>query len=98
VPAQEPAAGQYAFNLSATSVPSGPVAVTLNNQGAQEHQVALLKLEKGADFNAFSQTVVANGADAALGDGTAASGPNAVAPGQSGTVTALLTPGTYALV
>src|SRR5438445_5391275 len=41
VTAVEPSASQFAFNLSATSVPSGPVAVTLNNQGLQVHQVTL---------------------------------------------------------
>jgi hypothetical protein len=97
VTALEPAADQYSFNLSAASVPSGPVAITLINQGAQEHQATLVRL-KDTEFSAFSQAVAANGAEAALAGGTALSGPNAVAPGQSGEVTALLTPGDYALV
>jgi hypothetical protein len=89
---------QFAFALSDTTIASGPVAVTLNNQGAQEHAVTLIKLAKNTTFANFRTAVAANGVDAALAGGEAASGPNAVAPGQTGVVTALLTPGDYGLV
>jgi len=98
VTAVESGPNQYSFTLSANSVPSGPVTVTLNNSGTEEHQATLVKLGKDSDFTTFSQSVAADGAEAALANGTAESGPNAVAAGQTGNATAILTPGDYALV
>jgi hypothetical protein len=89
---------EYAYETQddVTAVPAGLVDVVLSNVGDEEHQVSIAKLREGKTMDDFI----------ALGDdprNLAAvvetyGGPNAVAPGETGTATASLGPGEYLFV
>lgn len=90
--------GEFAFATDLTSVPAGPVEVRLANGGSLEHQAAIFRFEDGEDFGSFAAAAAEQGPDAALALVEGFGGPNAVAPGATGSSTQVLDPGEYALL
>lgn len=80
-----------ADGAGAAPIPAGEVAITLRNEGVEEHQLSIVRLREGktlddfgalgSDLTAFSETVETFG------------GPNAVAPGAEVTATQFLPAG-----
>lgn len=74
-------------------IPAGPVTVTLENEGVEEHQISIVKLKPGktqddflglaTDISQFDDVLETWG------------GPNGVAPGDSNTTTQVLEAGDY---
>lgn len=83
----------FAFAL-APSIPAGPTRITLTNTGAEDHQAQVAKLADGTTLDDLLATIATDEA-AALGMITLAGGPNAVTPGNAGSATSNLTPGSY---
>jgi hypothetical protein len=80
-----------------TEVPAGAVTVTASNAGAEEHQAAIMRLNDGVALNDFAATADTD-LGAALQLVTLHGGPNAIAPGGTGTATAALGAGDYAFI
>ncbi len=86
---------EYAYEAAGDAAPiaAGPVTVTLDNAGAEEHQISIVSLKEGktqADFAAL-------GGDISQFDDVLETwgGPNGVAPGESVSSTQVLEPGDY---
>ena len=88
---------EYAFELPA-SVPAGVTAITLSNTGKEEHQAQLVKLIDGKTMTDLAGALQNPDPSAALQLITLSGGPNAVAPGGTGTTTQALQPGQYAFL
>ena len=87
---------EYAFEADVEGLTAGPVAVRLDNDGEEEHQVSIVRLKEGktqADFAAL-------GADLSQFDDVLETfgGPNGVAPGESLSSVQVLEPGDYFFV
>ncbi|HEX4904625.1 MAG TPA: hypothetical protein VFU93_04180 [Acidimicrobiales bacterium] len=84
---------EYAYDADVEGITAGPISVTLDNEGEEEHQVSIVRLKPGktqADFAAL-------GADVSQFDEVLETfgGPNAVAPGESNSSLQVLEPGDY---
>ena len=88
---------EYAFDLPA-SVPAGVTAITLTNAGKEEHQAQLVKIADGKSMTDLLAALQSPDPSAALKLITLSGGPNAVAPGATGTSTVDLKPGAYAFL
>ncbi len=88
---------EYAFDLPA-SVPAGVTAITLTNAGKEEHQAQLVKIADGKTMTDLLAGLQSSDPTAALKLITLSGGPNAVAPGATGTSTVDLKPGAYAFL
>ncbi len=88
---------EYAFDLPA-SVPAGVTAITLTNAGKEEHQAQLVKIADGKAMTDLLAGLQSSDPTAALKLITLSGGPNAVAPGATGTSTVDLKPGAYAFL
>jgi uncharacterized cupredoxin-like copper-binding protein len=85
----------YAFRGPA-SVAAGRVELTLENAGQVGHQLALYRVNDGADAGAALNAITAAGhLEAGREFGVWLGGPNGVAAGKSGSVVADLQPGSY---
>jgi hypothetical protein len=83
-------------DVELNAIPAGPVQVTLQNLGEEEHQISIVSLRDGkteADFFALADDV--SQLPAVL---ETWGGPNGVAPGTSATATQVLEPGDYYFV
>jgi hypothetical protein len=87
----------YAYELSAASVPAGLVTVNQTNDGEEPHQVTLVRLEDGQAATDLADAIAADG-DHATDDGNYSGGPNSVAAGQANSATSELAAGEYALI
>jgi len=91
---------EYVYDSDITTVPAGPVKVTLTNNGTMEHQAMLMRLKDGIDLASFAQQAAADptGVKAiSLLDGFG--GPNLVAPhGGTSSSTQVLQPGNYLMI
>ena len=90
--------GEFAFATDLTTIAAGPVEVRLANGGALEHQAAVFRFQDGEDFGSFAAAAAEQGPAAALALVEGYGGPNAVAPGATGSSTQVLDPGEYALL
>lgn len=90
--------GEFAFAADVTTVEAGPVEVRLTNGGAVEHQASIFRFQDGETIDSFFATAATEGPTAALASIDGFGGPNAVAPGATGSSTQVLAPGEYALV
>ncbi len=84
----------YGFEGIPQSVPAGPVTVTLTNEGAEEHQAVLVRLDDGVTPEQYT-AAAAEDAAAAYGMLEGFGGPSPLAPGETVSATSVLTPGTY---
>jgi uncharacterized cupredoxin-like copper-binding protein len=95
VTASEPSEGKYAFDLP-DEVKGGTLTLTLKNDGAEGHELGLVKVADGTTAEQFEQDVLSTeGApipEYVLG---APGGMGGVLPGASGTSTISLDEGTY---
>ena len=92
-------AADYAFAVPET-VPAGLTTLRLVNQGKELHHASLIRLKDGktvADFQSGLQAAMQSHAPPPPWI-SFAGGPNAVTPGDTGTVTQTLEPGTYVFV
>jgi plastocyanin len=91
---------EFAFDTDLTTVPAGPVKVTLTNHGTLEHQAMLVRLEDGVDLARFAQEAAADTTGLKvldLIDGYG--GPNLAAPdGGTSSSTQTLDAGNYLLI
>lgn len=86
-------AHDFAFDAPPT-MPGGTVKVTLDNTGAEVHQIDFIKLDPGVDQAAFTTALAANlqgSQDVAIYKG----GPNSAAAGKKTSATQTLAPGNY---
>jgi uncharacterized cupredoxin-like copper-binding protein len=95
VTASEPSEGKYAFDLP-DEVKGGTLTLTLKNDGAEPHELGLVRVEDGTTAQQFADDVLApEGApipEYVLG---APGGLGGVGPSASGTSTVSLEAGTY---
>jgi plastocyanin len=93
---------EYAYAAPAlpASVPAGPVQVTFENVGQEEHQASIVRLNDGVDVNAFLAASASDRTQAAAFKLiTAYGGPNGVGPAATGTTSQVLDkPGSYVFV
>jgi hypothetical protein len=87
-------ATEYAFDMPDT-VPSGLVKITLQNNGAVEHQAQFARVNQGSTADEVLGALKSGKQDQALGMLTLTGGPNTTAPGQSSSVIDKLDPGDY---
>jgi plastocyanin len=90
--------GEFAFETDLATIAAGPVEVRLANGGALEHQAAIFRFRDGEDFASFAAAAAGGDAAAALALVEGYGGPNAVAPGATGSSTQVVVPGEYALL
>ena len=94
-------ARDFAYNAP-DSIPSGFTTVTVQNQGLEEHDIFIVKLNEGADLGALPaalEKAMMQGDEADfLSMGKPVGGTNTTPPGTSASVTLELTPGRYALM
>lgn len=87
---------QAAEGTDTAAIPAGPVTITIENAGAEEHQVSVVQLREGktqADVAALAEDI--SQFDEVL---TTWGGPNGVAPGASNSTTQVLEAGEYLFV
>ena len=92
-------ASDYAFRVPDT-IPAGLTTFRLVNQGKELHHASLVRLRDGksvADFQAALVAAMKNHTPSPAWMGFAG-GPNALTPGDTGTATQLLQPGSYLFV
>ena len=92
-------ASDYAFRVPDT-IPAGLTTFRLVNQGKELHHASLVRLRDGksvADFQAALMAAMKNHTPPPAWMGLAG-GPNALTPGDTGTATQLLEPGSYLFV
>jgi hypothetical protein len=88
----------YSFDTGGvTEVPAGAVTVTVSNEGAEEHQAAIVRLNDGVTLGDFAATADTD-LGAALQLVTLHGGPNAIGPGGTGAATTALEAGDYAFI
>jgi len=90
--------GEFRFQTDLTTIEAGPVELRLQNDGALEHQAAIFRFDDGQDLGTFAAAAASEGPQAALALVDGYGGPNAVAPGATGSSTQVLVPGAYALL
>ena len=80
-------------------IPAGLTTFKLNDNGKEMHHATLIKLDSGKTMNDM-MTGIKNMKPGTPPPGWVipAGGPNAVAPGSSGGLTAVMEPGNYAVV
>lgn len=86
----------FGFNLSAP-ISAGPQTIRVSNQGPQEHEAFLVRLNPGVTANAFLAAVAP---DAPPGEppGQGLGGFQAISVGEGGTFSIDFAPGNYALI
>jgi len=89
-------AREYAFDLSADTVPAGRTLVRLRNAGAELHHVALLRLDGNRHLNDLFEAMKAGGKPPAWVHDVG--GPNPPAPGATAQAAVTLEPGHYAVL
>ena len=96
VVASEPAEGEYAFDMPA-EMEGGTVTITLDNTGAEPHDVGFVKVEDGTNPQDFVDQVLASEEGAPIPDFvlSAPGGVGGAAPGTTRTATIELDDGTY---
>ena len=67
VVASEPAEGEYAFDMPA-EMEGGTVTITLDNTGAEPHEVGFVQVEEGTDPQEFADQVLASERGCAIPD------------------------------
>lgn len=87
----------YAYALDTDTVSSGLVEVNQINEGQENHQVTLIRLEDGQTTEEVASGLEDQG-DHFVADDAYAGGPNNTIAGGTGSATVPLTEGTYALV
>ena len=90
-------ATDYAYALDTEQVAAGLVTVNQDNQGAENHQVTLVRLEDGQTPAEVADGLSAQG-DGFIDAANYAGGPNNTIAGEAGSATVPLTEGSYALV
>ena len=90
-------ASDYSF-AAPQSAEGGMVRVTLDNQGAETHQLELVRVKDGHEPNEIEDAVRRRDVVALNSMVTYHGGPNEVAPGSRRTVATQLDPGTYVLL
>ncbi len=86
----------FSYNAP-TQIQSGLVTITLINDGKEDHQAQLARLNDGVTMDQL-MAALQKGPDTALPLVTLAGGPNAIQPGQKQTVTVNLPAGNYVLL
>ena len=84
----------FGYELATSEVPAGPVQVTQVNEGDEEHQVTLIRLDDGQSADDLA-TLIAEEGDAALAPAAFAGGPNGVPGGETNTALVELAAGEY---
>jgi hypothetical protein len=87
-------ATDYAYDMPDT-IPSGYVKITLQNNGAVEHQAQFARVNDGKTVDEVMGALKSGQQDQALSMVTLTGGPNTIAPGQSTSVIDKLDPGDY---
>jgi uncharacterized cupredoxin-like copper-binding protein len=87
----------YAYALDTETVSAGLVEVNQVNEGAENHQVTLIRLQDGQSAPDVAAGLEAEG-DHFVADDTYAGGPNNTVAGATGSATVPLTEGEYALI
>lgn len=84
----------HAFESAAPlQAPSGALEITLENRGAEDHAATVARYRPGKSFDDFAEALTRP--DAIYDIIETFGGPNAVAPGDTGTATVELEPGEY---
>ncbi len=96
VVASEPAEGEYAFDVPA-EMEGGTVTITLDNTGAEGHEIGFVQVEEGTTAQEFADQVLASGEDAPIPDFVlnAPGGVGGAAPGATRAATVEFEDGTY---
>jgi uncharacterized cupredoxin-like copper-binding protein len=84
----------FGYELAADEVPAGTVDVVQTNEGEEEHQVTLIRLDEGQTPDQLRQ-VIADEGDDALDPSVFAGGTNSIPAGESNSAVVNLTPGEY---
>jgi uncharacterized cupredoxin-like copper-binding protein len=79
------------------SIKGGNVKVTLDNTGAETHQIDFIKLDEGTDMAAYLEASATQGLQATQDVADYRGGPNSAPAGGSTTATQVLTPGNYVI-
>ena len=90
-------ARDFSFHVP-SHIPAGWTEITIRNQGGEEHQAQVARINDGVTFTQLEQVASQNAPDALVPLVTAIGGPNAVEPGESATTIDRLTPGRYAII
>src|SRR5262245_54463098 len=88
---------EYSYSDVPQSVPAGLVTVEATNNGQEEHQATLIRLNDGVTLQQALGDFAAD-PNKGFADITLFGGPNSVAPGKVGDSTATLVAGNYAFV
>ena len=96
VTASEPAEGKYAFDVPA-EIEGGTVQITLNNTGAEGHEIGFARVSEGTTAQQFADDVLQSPDGSPLPDYLlgAPGGVGGTAPGASANSTISLDEGTY---
>lgn len=92
--ALEVVATEYAFAMPQT-VAAGPTEITVRNDGQEDHQAQVARLNTGVTIDQFNAELQNPDPSAALGLVTLVGGPTGVAPGESVTTGSDLEPGPH---
>jgi uncharacterized cupredoxin-like copper-binding protein len=84
----------FGYELATAEVPAGPVDVVQTNEGEEEHQVTLLRLEDGQTPDQLLETITTEG-DGVLDPTIWAGGANSVPAGETNSALVALDPGEY---
>jgi uncharacterized cupredoxin-like copper-binding protein len=84
----------FGYELATDEVPAGPVDVVQTNEGDEEHQVTLIRLDDGQTPDQLLQTITDEGDDA-LDPSVFAGGPNGIPAGETNAARVDLAPGEY---
>lgn len=84
----------FGYELATAEVPAGPVDVIQTNEGEEEHQVTLIRLDDEQTPDQLLDTITTEGDDV-LDPATFAGGPNGVPAGEVNDAVVNLTPGDY---
>lgn len=84
----------FGYELSTAELPAGPVRVNQTNEGSEDHQVTLIRLDDGMTSEELVTTITEEG-DGVLDPSIFAGGPNSVVPGESNTALVELAAGEY---
>jgi uncharacterized cupredoxin-like copper-binding protein len=87
-------AKEYSFT-GPKEAPAGLTELTLTNDGAEDHQLALFRMNEGVEPGTVLGALGEKGLDAGLQFGTWVPGPNGTAPGLTTSVVSDLEPGRY---